>query len=492
MNRTLWPVGVMAVLVPLGPIVDYPFLAFGRWIYATEVLLIALLVGWLLQLAGGGGAPPRRRAADGSPPDVPVLLLAGYAGIGLMALAAGQLGRLQEPVTSALSLLRPVRVLLLVGAVLFATRSVRQDAAAFARSAACAHNAAYAHSAACARSAAYAHSAACARILRLWTAATLLALGLITTYGILERIAGCDAGSEPGSFYQSSVSLAVHIAFFSPVALCLWLGDSGRLWRWAGAAAWVASMLCLPLTASRGALGSVLLTSILAVALVARGRRVPHRGRIVGILALATLGAFLLALHPEVAGERFAHKLQNTLAGDLFSSRTAAWRDAWAAIGAHPLTGEHPGAWAPALPLEMARRHGIPAALLALSAIASGAWKAGRYAWHRNAAADPCPDPCTDPDTESGATSYDGCGGERCNTSRNGYPGPNQERRLQPASVAWGVALGLTGLLLVGLAETSLGARTTPLATLTIALVGIIPVADASVEATPRPGPTPV
>lgn len=411
MSRTPWPVAALAVLVPLGPVVDYPFLGLGRWIYATEVLIIALLAAWLLQRAGVGSGPPHEAvtqpAAGRSCPRMPVLLFAGYAVAGLVALAAGQLGHASWPAASTMSVLRSARVLLLAGGVLYAAwATMRAEAVR-------------------------------SRILRLWTASTLLALCLITTYGIIQRIGILGTTNDPGSFYGSSVALAVHIAIFSPVALCLWLGSPDRRWRWAGAAAWAASVLCLPLTASRGALGSVLLTSILAVLLVARGTRGLHRGWIASVMAVIAIGALSLVLYPELAGETFAHKLQHTLAGDLFSSRSAAWRDASAAILAHPLTGEHPGAWAPALPLELARRHGIPAALLALVAIGSGAWAAGRWAWRQDAAAH---------------------GG-------------------RPPSVwlGWGIALGLIGFLLVGLAETALGARSTPLVSLALAIASTFP-----------------
>ena len=255
--------------------------------------------------------------------------------------------------------------------------------------------------------------------------------------GIAEyvfAIAG-KADSEPGSFYRNSVGLAVHLAFFAPLGLAIWLGDSGRIWRLAGAIAWLASAACLPLTASRGAMGSVALTTLGLLAVTMRGGdrkrlRAPALALVV-ILAAAAV----LAVRPELAGESFAYKWRATLAGDYFSTRWPDWREAAAAIGAHPLTGEGAGAGAPSIPLELARRLGLPAALLAMAALAYGSVTAGQVARGR---------------------------GVRYGTG------------LASTSLAWGIAASLGGLLLVGLAETGLGNRATPLIAATLAAAALV------------------
>ncbi|MBU1675250.1 hypothetical protein KKA85_05665, partial [bacterium] len=42
------------------------------------------------------------------------------------------------------------------------------------------------------------------------------------------------------------------------------------------------------------------------------------------------------------------------------------------------------------------------------------------------------------------------------------------------ASAGWGIVLGLVGLFLAGLAETGLGARTTPLLAVAISVAGMV------------------
>ncbi|NTV04623.1 hypothetical protein HGA89_06925, partial [bacterium] len=157
-------------------------------------------------------------------------------------------------------------------------------------------------------------------------------------------------------------------------------------------------------------------------------------------VALAALGALavVLLLKPELAGESFAYKLRASLAGDYLSTRLPAWREAAAAVGAHPLAGEGPEAYAPSIPLELARRLGLPAALLAIAALL-GALAAAARASRRLA---------------TGA--------------------PLQASGLSLSSVALGVAAGLAGLLLVGLAETGLGNRTTPLIAATLAVAALL------------------
>ncbi|MDO9694173.1 MAG: hypothetical protein Q7W56_05545, partial [Candidatus Latescibacteria bacterium] len=180
-----------------------------------------------------------------------------------------------------------------------------------------------------------------------------------------------------------------------------------------------------------------------AAALVAAAAAAPAGGRRrlrAPRLALAALGAVAVALllRPELAGESFAYKLRASLAGDYFSTRLPAWREALDAIAAHPLTGEGPAAIAPSIPLELARRLGLPAALLAIAALLSALVAAARSS--RRLA--------------TGARPHQ-CG-------------------LSPSSVALGVAAGLAGLLLVGLAETGLGNRTTPLIAAALAVAALL------------------
>ncbi len=390
---------LVVVLVPLGPIVDAFFLTAGRGIYATEVVLLAALATWLTRgiLVHAAAHWPR--------PNLPVLLFCGYGAIGLLALVAGHADRF-----TSFPGYRMARVLLLAASTAYMVHTLAWEPGSRRRA------------------------------IRLWTGATLIALGALGIYGIIEFLgtAPGDGSFEAASFYRSSVALAVHIAFFAPLALCVWLGASNRPWRLAGALSWWAAILCLPLTASRGGLGSVLATSVLALLVTARRTRGRAWRPIAVVLLVLMLAAALLATHPQWAGAAFARKYHASLAGDLFSSRGDAWREGWIAIRNHPLCGEGPEAEAPSVPLELARRHGLPAALLALAAMLTAAWSAARQAWRRDRDA-----------------------------------APRLEGGLHTASVGWGLALGLAGLLLAGLAESGLGARTTPLLAVTLAIAGM-------------------
>lgn len=389
----------LAWLIPCGPVIDYAFLTPGRGIYATEVILLAALASWLVGKVFGRDRDPWPT------PNLPTVLFCNFGAVALLALIAGHAERF-----AVFSAYRMARVLVLaaVAGVLFSTlgsNKPRRD-----------------------------------RAIRAWTASTLATLGLLGLFGLGQFLFGGHAGQyEPGSFYDGSVSLAVHACFFGPVALCVALGASDARWRLGALVAWLAVMVCLPLTASRGALGVSLLT--LAAAVLVSMRRTRGRGwRVPGIIVLVVLvGGIILAVRPELAGEAFAYKYRASMAGDFVSTRVDAWRDAAAGIRAHPLFGEGPDAWAPSIPLELMRRHGVPAALLVLVAIVAGVVSLGRRAWRWDAAGEPVL-----------------LGG------------------LHVASVAWGLALGLAGLLLVGLAETGLGARTTPLLSMALAMGGVI------------------
>lgn len=396
----------LAVLVPLGPVVDYFFLTPGRGIYATEVVLLSALAGWLSAKASGRDMAPWPR------PNLPVLLFCNFGAIGLLALVAGHADRFVF-----FSAYRMARVLLLAATTGFMFHALAAEPDLRSRA------------------------------IRLWTGSTLAALGLLGLFGIVQYLlAGRGGGHfEPGSFYDSSVGLAVHVAFFAPLALSVWLGASSREWRLAGAATWLVALVCLPLTASRGALGGVFVTSVLVVLVTARRTRGRAWRGMALVLLLLSAGLTLLAARPELAGEAFAYKYRASIEGDFFSTRVDEWGEAWSAIKRYPVFGQGPDAWAPSVPLELMRRHGVPAALLALAALVLAAWGAARNAWRRDLS-----------------------------------PTPHLNRGLHGPSVGWGLVLGLVGLFLVGLAETGLGARTTPLLAVTISVAGIFNIGCAS------------
>ena len=368
----------LAVLVPAGVILDMPLLTEGRGIYATEVVLLTAVAGWASRIALGRVEPPVR-------PPLPSVLIVGYGIAVVVGLVFGHADML-----SSYAAVRMIRVALLACVLVVMIQPVATT------------------------------TSARARFLGLWPAASLVALGLLALFGLAEFAR--DTGSEPGSFYRGSVGLANHIALVSPLALAWALGGQGRR-RMIATGVWVLAMLCLPLTASRGALGSVLITSAATGLLMLRGGR--RRGLLLAGGALA-LVLVVLAVKPDIAGESFAYKYRKTVEGDFFSTRIDAWGEAGSVVAEHPLVGAGPEAWAPSVPLELAARHGLPAAAFALAGLGMAAWAAFR---------------------------------------RIG-------RGLDPTAV--GVALGLTGFLLVGLAETGIGARTTPLLVMTVVMSGLL------------------
>lgn len=373
--------GALALLVPLGVIIDLPFLTDGRGIYATEVILLTAVAGWASRIALGRIPAPER------PPTAGLLLL----GFGIAAALALVIGH--PHLMSTYAAVRMLRVVLLAAVLGFVIQPAVDT------------------------------TASRGRFLVLWTYGSLAALALLSLGGLVEfaaAIAG-DADSEPGSFYRGSVGLANHIALVSPLALAWALGTTGRR-RLFATGVWLTAMICLPLTASRGAMGSVLITSVVT------GWMLLHGGRRRGLLMAGgvLLAIFVvLAIKPDIAGESFAYKFSKTIEGDFFSTRIDAWQETGAAIAANPLVGQGPDAWSPSVPLELAARHGLPAAALALAALIIAAWTALLTA------------------------------------------------RRTHSPTALGVALGLVGFLLVGLAETGLGARTTPLLVMTVALAGL-------------------
>jgi len=378
----------LAIVVPLGVVLDLPFLTDGRGIYATEVVMLTAVSGWASRIALGRVAIPSR-------PPLAGMLLLGYGAVAALALLIGH-----PEMMSTYAFVRSLRVVLLAAAVSVVVQSPT-DATADRE-----------------------------RFIGLWTDASLAALALLAVGGLVEfavSIAGRSA-AEPGSFYRSSVGLANHIALVSPLALAWALSGAGRR-RTMAAAAWIAAMLCLPLTASRGALGSVLITSAAVGWLMLQGGRRRWLLAAAGVLAAILV---VLSVNPDLAGEAFAYKFRKSMEGDFFSTRVDAWSETGAAIADNPLTGAGPDAWAPSVPLELAARHGVPAALLALAALVVAA----------------------------------------CAAFRARARGPRSA--LDPTAV--GVALGLAGFLLVGLAETGLGARTTPLLAVTVAVAGLLAV----------------
>lgn len=372
----------LAIIIPFGPILDWPFLGSPAKIYAAEIVLLAAAAcaGARFALARDDPARVRIRVP------LPLILLGAYAAAGAVALAAGH-----PRILASFDGLRAVRVLsLTVAAPLLLLAIAREDGDRD-------------------------------RAIRRFLLATVAALGVIAAAGIAEfalSLRGATGRPEPGSFYRESVQVAVHIALFSPAALSLFFSADARPMRLAGGAAWILSFLCLVLTASRGAMASVLITSAIVVA--GGAKSAAARRSIAIAVAVAAIGAGILIVKPEIAGESFGRKLRATLAGDFFSSREAAWREEASSIRAHPIAGEAPWATASSLYLELARRHGIPAAALAVAAIASAALAAFRV--------------------------------------RRGL----------------GIAAGLLGLLIVGFAETSIGARTTPLIATAVAMACLV------------------
>jgi hypothetical protein len=374
---------ILAILVPLGPVLDFFFLTPGRGIYATEVILMGALCCWLANRALGRDQSPWPRLS------LPALLLVGFGLVGTLALTSG----LADSFT-AFSAWRALRVLLLAAGAVFLLSAVAEGSKR--------------------------------DLIPVWTVATMGTLLLMAVVGLIEFVFKGQGQYEVGSFYDSSIGLAVHFAFFAPLALSVWLGPSEKRLRMLGAAAWIAALICLPLTASRGALGSVFITSVLMVLITARRKRGKGWQGMAVALVVLSAGIALLMAKPEIAGEAFAYKYRASIEGDFFSTRVNEWGEAWEGIKAQPLTGEGVATWAPSVPLELARRHGVPAALLALGGIVVGVWVAGLRAWRL--------------DGEDGASVG-----------------------LHQGSFFWGLALGLVGLFLVGLAETGLGARSMPL-----------------------------
>ena len=386
----------LAWLLPLGPILDFPLLTPGRGIYTVELLGGAAACWWLARLAAG-----RRRAVPR--PDTPVVLWSAFAVTALLALVVGH-----PDLLGTFAGWRAVRSLLLAGLLGWVLRDLLADP-----------------------------DRDRSRLLARWLGAWCAGVLLLAAGGVAEAVATGFA-AEPGSFYRGSVGLAVHLAWSLPLVFLLALEDPDRRRRRLAVAAAAAGLLCLPLTASRGAIGSVLVTG---GALLARAWWRSDRRRRVAIAAavavVAALGA-VVATHPDLAGESFAYKWRATLSGDLFSTRREAWQAARAAIRARPFTGEEPGAWAPAIPLELARRHGLPAMLLALAALLTAAGAALQRTWS----------------------------GRRKNADTSVPTG--DLARL----AALGAGMGLLGLLLAGLAETGLGARSLPLVTMLLVLAG--------------------
>lgn len=379
---------IALALVPVGPILDAAAIDATRMVYLTEVVMLAVIASWLHAAAHGKAGAARPPARSG-------LLLTVFGVAGLLALAFG-------PATGTADDVRGLRVLLLAIGLAWAVPAAAgtpDDRRA---------------------------------LLTWWTGAAIGGLALIAVGGIGEflLVLADRFHSEPGSFYRSSIGLAVHLAFFAPMALAVALGGSSRRWRSAGFAAWVLAIMCLPATASRAAIGSVAITTVaLAIVALRQGRL----GRPVALGgALLALVAVVLLVRPELAGESFAYKVRASLEGDFLSTRTEAWAEARAAIAARPLTGEGPAAWAPSMPLEMARRHGVPAALALFAAVIVGAVAAIRGRGR----------------TDAG-------------------------RGLEASSAMLGVGLGLAGLFLVGLAETGLGARATPLLAVGLGVAGL-------------------
>lgn len=400
----------LVVVFPVGAILDSPVLAPGRTIYATEVILLAAVVAIGVRWAVLGRGEYGNRSSF----PLPAGLWAGFALAGILTLVAGHSEMLGTPAG-----LRGLRVLFLALAVSFLLWGLGRDAVIRSRA------------------------------WLLWTAVAVIGLGLLGLGGILEFLLAVIRGGgdrSPGSFYRSSVGLAAHIAFLSPLAVSLCLSRAGRSWRIGGGVAWLLALICMPLTASRGAMGSVLLTTVFLILVTARQWSSVQRRGVWIVFVVMAAGFTLLAISPDIAGESFAYKFRKTVEGDFFSTRVDGWQEGMAAIAGNPLIGEGPNAWAPSMPLELARRHGVPAAILALVAIVLAGIRVGKWAGR----------------------------------SARGRAGSSDQL---VRAVGLGLSAGFGGLLLVGLAETGLGARLTPLVTSAILVAGFLQDTN---------GPTPV
>ena len=373
---TVVPLRLLIWIIPLGPVLDASLLWTGSEIYLTEMIVLSVATVWAMGIIRGKVALPGL--------SLPAMLMILFGALGVLATIIGH----PEQMTTTAGL-RSTRVLWIGGLVVWIWNSLDGN-----------HH----------------------RRLVSWTRASLLALALLALGGIVEFLTG-DRTGEPGSFYNSSIGLSVHMAFMMPLALAVVLGSGLRKARILGGVGYLAGLAVLVLTASRGALGSVALTTMALLAFSARRLEGPRRTIVLAAVALVVIGGITLGLKPELAGEAFAYKFERSLAGDFFSTRTAEWQEAMSAIKASPFFGEGAEAWSPSMPLELARQHGIPAALAAFGAIFAAIWFAAR--------------------------------------SRSGSDNPNA--CVTPATTTLGLAFGLTGLVLVGLAETGLGARLTPL-----------------------------
>ncbi len=373
---TVVPLRLLIWIIPLGPVLDATLLWTGNEIYLTEMIVLSVATVWAMGIIRGKATLPVL--------SVPAMLMILFGALGVMATIIGH----PEQMTTTAGL-RSTRVLWIGGLVVWMWNSLDQND----------------------------HS----RLVN-WTRASLLGLALLALGGIMEFLTG-DRTGEPGSFYNSSIGLSVHMAFMMPLALAVVLGNGLRKARILGGVGYLAGLVVLVLTASRGALGSVALTTLALLAFSARRLEGPRRLIVLSAITLVLIGGVTLGLKPELAGESFAYKFERSLAGDFFSTRTAEWQDSLTAIKASPFFGVGAEAWSPSMPFELALRHGVPAALAAFGALFAAIWFAARSR----------PDP------------------------------GNPNACVSTATTTLGLAFGLAGLVLVGLAETGLGARLTPL-----------------------------
>ena len=94
----------VAALIPVGPVLDAFFLTPGREIYATEVVLLAALIGWAGRRALAAPPWPRLPLA--------IRLWLAFAVVGVLALGLGLTAATPDP-----SWLRGVRLLVLAAGV---------------------------------------------------------------------------------------------------------------------------------------------------------------------------------------------------------------------------------------------------------------------------------------------------------------------------------------------------------------------------------------
>jgi O-antigen ligase len=259
-----------------------------------------------------------------------------------------------------------------------------------------------------------------------WVDAATGAVGLIGFLAILESLLDLRHGGVPdtGSAVGGPELLALHLTLLAPpgIALCALGRDASRASRFLLALAALALGLSFSRAGWAGGWAAILGMGLLAGKVHRRGARL-LLGAAGLLVALALVAAVLLG----VAGgplATYGERLRAMSPGELLASRSADWQKGLATIQAHPLFGQPDGPNPYNLFLGLAAESGMPTWIpwLAILALAAGAaWRAIR----------------------SGSA-------------------------LAPHAV--GLLGAMIGLLVTGIGESSLGARLTPPAMVSLGL----------------------